>query len=181
MRLDHLHLQNFRCYEDAHFDFQPGFNLVVGVNGSGKTSLLQGVACCFRNFLQTMDTSYSPNHSLITETDARFTIVKFEDRIRFERNFPLKLSAKGDAFDFPNWDVSFERNSPIPSYNVPISLKLQEKLRTLDSTLPTDLPVLAFYKSNRRWLASAVSPEHAAQSKPSRLNAYTGWLTRPLI
>ncbi|RMO91449.1 hypothetical protein ALQ32_01093 [Pseudomonas syringae pv. tagetis] len=44
MRLDHLHLQNFRCYEDAHFDFQPGFNLVVGVNGSGKTSLLLGVA-----------------------------------------------------------------------------------------------------------------------------------------
>ncbi|WP_144434117.1 AAA family ATPase, partial [Pseudomonas syringae] len=42
MRLDRLHLQNFRCYEDAHFDFQPGFNLVVGVNGSGKTALLLG-------------------------------------------------------------------------------------------------------------------------------------------
>ena len=44
MRLDQLHIQNFRCYEDATFDFQPGFNLVVGVNGSGKTSLLQAVA-----------------------------------------------------------------------------------------------------------------------------------------
>ncbi|WP_032633246.1 AAA family ATPase [Pseudomonas syringae USA007] len=175
MRLDHLHLQNFRCYEDAHFDFQPGFNLLVGVNGSGKTSLLLGVACCFRNFLQTMETSYSPNHSLITETDARFTIVKFEDRLRFERNFPIKISANGDAFDFPEWDVSFERNSPIPSYSVPISLKLQEKLRILDATLPTDLPVFAFYKANRRWLASPVTPEQAAQSKPSRLNAYTGW------
>ncbi|MFA0916866.1 AAA family ATPase [Pseudomonas tremae] len=50
MRLDHLHLQNFRCYEDAHFDFQPGFNLVVGINGSGKTSLLQRGGLLFRKF-----------------------------------------------------------------------------------------------------------------------------------
>ncbi|WP_024681103.1 AAA family ATPase [Pseudomonas syringae] len=175
MRLDHLHLQNFRCYEDAHFDFQPGFNLVVGVNGSGKTSLLQGAAYCFRNFLQTMDTSHSSNHPFIAESDARFTIVKFENRVRFERNFPLKLSAKGDAFDFPEWEVLLERNSAVPVYSLPIGMKLQEKLRTLDMTAPTDLPVLAFYKANRRWLASAVTPEHAAQSKSSRLDAYTGW------
>ncbi|WP_439865816.1 AAA family ATPase [Pseudomonas syringae] len=175
MRLDHLHLQNFRCYEDAHFDFQPGFNLVVGVNGSGKTSLLQGVACCFRNFLQTMDASNSQNQSLLAEPQVRFSIVKFEERVRFERNFPLRLIARGDAFDFPEWDVSFERNSPIPSYSVPISLKLQEKLRTLDATLPTDLPVLAFYQANRRWLASVVTPEHAARGRPSRLSAYAGW------
>ena len=35
---------NFRCLESAEAEFAPGFNLVVGANGSGKTSLLEALA-----------------------------------------------------------------------------------------------------------------------------------------
>jgi DNA replication and repair protein RecF len=38
-----LRLQHFRSYTDASFDVNPGVNIVVGPNGSGKTNLLEAV------------------------------------------------------------------------------------------------------------------------------------------
>jgi len=35
---------NFRCLRDVQLDLSPGFNLVVGANASGKTSLLEALA-----------------------------------------------------------------------------------------------------------------------------------------
>ncbi len=171
MRLDHLHLQNFRCYEDAHFDFQPGFNLVVGVNGSGKTSLLQGVAVCFSRFPSALGSTHYP----ISEADVRFSVLKFEDRFRFERAFPMQLTAEGDTFTFTTWDFSFDRNAMFPGVNIPISIQIQQYLKNPDSNTPIELPIIAFYQANRRWLADKVSAESALQKKASRLDAYGNW------
>jgi DNA replication and repair protein RecF len=41
--IDTLRLQNFRSYGDASFEFDPGINIVVGPNASGKTNLLEAV------------------------------------------------------------------------------------------------------------------------------------------
>ncbi len=38
-----LRLQNFRSYRDESFEFEPGVNIIVGPNGSGKTNLLEAV------------------------------------------------------------------------------------------------------------------------------------------
>src|SRR5579862_167182 len=38
-----VRLQNFRSYKDDSFEFEPGVNIIVGPNASGKTNLLEGV------------------------------------------------------------------------------------------------------------------------------------------
>jgi DNA replication and repair protein RecF len=38
-----IRLQNFRSYSDDSFEFEPGVNIVVGSNASGKTNLLESV------------------------------------------------------------------------------------------------------------------------------------------
>lgn len=38
-----LRLQSFRSYSEASFEFEPGVNIVVGPNASGKTNLLEAV------------------------------------------------------------------------------------------------------------------------------------------
>lgn len=43
MALSSIRLQNFRSYSDASFEFDPGVNIIVGPNGSGKTNLLEAV------------------------------------------------------------------------------------------------------------------------------------------
>ncbi len=44
MHIKKLYLKNFRRFEDATFEFKEGFNLLIGENGSGKSSVLEGVA-----------------------------------------------------------------------------------------------------------------------------------------
>lgn len=171
MRLDQLHIQNFRCYEDATFDFQPGFNLVVGVNGSGKTSLLQAVATSLYNFSIAMGNA----EANITEQDVRFTVQQFDERYRFEHVYPLKIFGKGSAFSLDNWEVSKARKDHGQSYNHFVYTTVSSQLDNLDSKVQVDLPIIAFYRANRRWASSNVSAEFAATQKSSRLDAYANW------
>ena len=46
MILTGLAVANFRVIQEAEFDFRPGMNLIVGVNGVGKTSVLDALAVC---------------------------------------------------------------------------------------------------------------------------------------
>src|SRR5690606_24774824 len=38
-----LRLQHFRSFSDGAFEFEPGVNIIVGPNASGKTNLLESI------------------------------------------------------------------------------------------------------------------------------------------
>lgn len=44
MRIDQLVVKNFKGFKHREFRFHPRFNLIVGVNGTGKTSLLDALS-----------------------------------------------------------------------------------------------------------------------------------------
>jgi predicted ATP-binding protein involved in virulence len=171
MRLDRLHIQNFRCYEDATFDFQPGFNLVVGVNGSGKTSLLQAVASSFTDFGATTGNTPEANSG----EDVRFVIDTFEGRSRFERRFPLTLKAEGRILGTPQWTFYIARKDTPALTDLSLDLDLDKTLERLENGKTLDLPLLAFYRADRRWIASDVSAESAATHRVSRFDGYKNW------
>lgn len=171
MRLDRLHIQNFRCYEDATFDFQPGFNLVVGVNGSGKTSLLLAVAASFKD----VSGSVGVYSGFPREQDARFVIDDYNGRIRFERRYPISLEANGDVFGHRNWSSIKLRPDEIANPDSALVDTVRGKVEDLSQTTTTDLPLLAFYQGNRRWPTTNVSAEFSATQKISRLDGYKNW------
>jgi DNA replication and repair protein RecF len=41
--LTQLSLHQFRCFQDSKFEFSPRINCISGANGSGKTSILEGI------------------------------------------------------------------------------------------------------------------------------------------
>lgn len=43
MWLKSLYLHNFRVYKEAFFEFSPSFNVILGLNAQGKTSLLEAM------------------------------------------------------------------------------------------------------------------------------------------
>ena len=41
MRLERLQLLGLRCLSEATLELAPGFNVLIGANGAGKTSVLE--------------------------------------------------------------------------------------------------------------------------------------------
>ena len=52
MIVTRIELTNLRVIEAAEFHFQPGFNLIVGVNGVGKTSVLDALGVCLSGIVK---------------------------------------------------------------------------------------------------------------------------------
>ena len=64
MRVTALKLANLRAIEAAEFRFQAGFNLIVGVNGVGKTSMLDALRVCLSAFAKQANKLRVPVESL---------------------------------------------------------------------------------------------------------------------
>jgi DNA replication and repair protein RecF len=62
--IDSIRLQKFRSYTDDSFEFEPGINIVVGPNASGKTNLLEAVLVLARG------TSYRARDAELIKFDA---------------------------------------------------------------------------------------------------------------
>jgi len=58
-----LNLTNLRAYTQAPFKFQPGMNLLVGINGVGKTTVLDAIRISLSRILPEITASRSPKQS----------------------------------------------------------------------------------------------------------------------
>src|SRR5437762_13800552 len=75
--LTSLRLRNFRCFEGIAIDIGPGFNLFLGGNGEGKTTILEA-ACVLLRLQSQRSSSLVP----VIKIDKKF----FEVRGKFEKH-----------------------------------------------------------------------------------------------
>lgn len=54
MKVTRLSLDNVRAFEEAEFDFNPGFNLIIGINGAGKSTALDAIRFCSSHLLSNL-------------------------------------------------------------------------------------------------------------------------------
>lgn len=55
MRIDHIAIQNFRQFENWETEFSPQFNVLIGDNGAGKTTILDALAVALGAFFLGID------------------------------------------------------------------------------------------------------------------------------
>jgi predicted ATP-binding protein involved in virulence len=56
MKLNKITIENFRCFESLTIGFEEDVNVIVGVNGAGKSSLLDAIALALSDF------TFTPYH-----------------------------------------------------------------------------------------------------------------------
>ncbi|WP_036772171.1 AAA family ATPase [Polaromonas glacialis] len=76
MQINYLSLSQFRGIQDASFSFKPGFNLIVGVNGAGKSSVLDALCIVLARVLPVL--TPSGTHSGVATKISDITINKNE-------------------------------------------------------------------------------------------------------
>src|SRR5206468_11431094 len=91
--LTNLRLRNFRCFEGVSLDIGPVFNLFLGANGEGKTTILEA-ACVLLRLQSQRSSSLAP----VIQIGKKF----FEVRGRFEEHeleFRYSALKRREKFD----------------------------------------------------------------------------------
>ena len=73
MILNHIEIQNYRCFKSIKFDLKPDLNVFVGGNGSGKSSLLDAIRVLLAPILTRLPFEGRPKHPGLTTEDIRLT------------------------------------------------------------------------------------------------------------
>lgn len=148
MRIDRLELENFRCYENASFDWHPNFNLIVGKNATGKTALLDGMAVAMGSWLLGIR-GYDSRH--IRDDDIRNVARETPSGFVFKPQDFVSVKANGVVMDRA---ISWKRELRLGGRTTIGDAKAIRKLAEAAARATEDvsLPVISYYGTGRLWL-----------------------------
>lgn len=182
MNLESVQLSNYRCYRDLTVGFRPGFNVIVGVNGSGKTSLLKGICDALTGFTNGMSVFSSSYEAFFDDGAVRLQVENSGGRFRFEPQYPVKIATSGKAFDTDcAWTFSKTSQVDAPQLNGTPPGAIWHRIQQgaispeIESRPKFNLPLVAFYRANRQWNQAQPNEMQAAMQRNARTDGYTSW------
>jgi predicted ATP-binding protein involved in virulence len=160
MRIDTLTLKNFRRFDKLEMNFRPQFNLLVGKNGSGKTTILDGLSVAMGSWLLGM-AKYNKDSKArsINREEARLKCIQFakdgKKLVRYEYQHPVIVKAEGEVTGKKLvWDRTLEGQSGRTTSIGAARIKLlaQSAGRTaMYGETPVTLPLISYYGTGRIW------------------------------
>lgn len=158
MNIKTLDIANFRCFTKAEMSFHPNFNLIVGINGMGKTAVLEALrimaGSLFLKVDKVADRISSPS---ISKDDVRLASL--------EMQYPVNLTATADIPEFKDksasglsemseitWTRSLETNGgKTTSRNAKMMIKASEAMQASirDTSSDIIIPLIAYFSTER--------------------------------
>lgn len=149
MYLEKVHLQNYKAIEELDIDLKPGVNLLIGDNGAGKTSVLEGIAVALGGMFVNVAGVSTKN---IIKDDVRMVIKPIGDSSTAIKYFEPALTGcmlhVTDEQDFA-WNRIKEEVSAKHT-------KIDDKrvcvwMKKLTNDLDSILPLVSFQSAARAW------------------------------
>lgn len=169
MRIDELHIENFRGYKKLDVSFKKGFNLIIGDNGSGKTALLEALNVAMGSFFLGIRNTKARH---ILHSDVHISNTELGE----EYLWPVSVQAKGT---FHGDNLSWKRE--LTRFNSSTLIRdakdIKEISKEIDSKVRNgeyvDLPILAYYATGRLFdEAKLTSNKIEKRQIASRFRAY---------
>jgi predicted ATP-binding protein involved in virulence len=178
MRLDNLHIANFKKFAAQDIDLHPQFTLLVGENGAGKTTVLDALAVAAGVWLLDPPDSILINSGRkIFPADIRLEPLTKGDRIQFQERRPVIVQATGriaerDQVVWTRQIRADQRNTT--NADAEDARQIIKGVYAKDSAGENVLcPVLAYYGAGRAWLPSNERvPKSKANSPAMRWAAF---------
>ena len=152
MKLNSIALRNFKCFKELRIELHPHFNVLLGVNGTGKTSILEAIRVAIGSFYLGLD-KYKNRIEVpsIVNDDIRLE--------HLEQQFPTEILACGTMNHIENylgptnfaWMRSVVTRGGRTRYGEAVQIleyarKLQLSVR---SGKKDNLPLLAYFSTDR--------------------------------
>ncbi|MGK4008561.1 AAA family ATPase [Sorangium sp. So ce1036] len=180
MRVDEIRLINFRAFERFALRLEPRLTVLVGRNGTGKTTVLEGLAVALGAWLSYFKAGRDDRG--IPKSAARFVTTMHGGVPSTATCYPVRVEASGET---PLGHVEWARELRGADSRTTAEVTKAGRTGPLDATRfmprgieawmadgePTALPVLAYYGTGRLWHHKRDrSPEKAGLK--SRLQGY---------
>lgn len=154
-----MKLKNFRCFTDQEIDFNNSFNLIVGNNGFGKTSILEAVSIGISGYLNEIKSLLPNDKRNIQSEDIRLKRNPISELTEFQPIYPVELS-----FDIELNEVNYyftrtkEKKGGNTLFNKGSEIKeLSNKANDiLENGKKEILPAFAYHGTGRVWAKSSV-------------------------
>jgi len=151
MRVHRLFVENFRGFPHRELSFHPEFNLVVGENGSGKTSVLEALSIAAGSWflgLRGHDTRH------ISPDDVRLQGFSSGDGVHWERQYPCAVEANGEVCGLElDWRRAL--NSPEGRTTYGDARNIKDLASRFDESVrrgeTVSLPLISYYSTGRLW------------------------------
>jgi len=177
MRIDRLEIENFKKFTRRTFTLHPQFTLLVGDNGTGKTSVLDALAVALGLWHKVAPGSGWRN--ILTE-EIRLDPFRAGDRVLFKPQLPSKISVRGaiGSKHGLSWTRMIREGGARTT-----NAEAREAEQAISETVKAanaqtaPLPVLAYYGAGRAWLPTNKRPTGpTTQRKPQQFDAYRNCL-----
>jgi recombinational DNA repair ATPase RecF len=97
MKIEQLTIKNFKQFADFTIDLHPQITLLVGDNGTGKTSILDALAIAAGVWLVNIpDTTLNNSRRNILTSEIRLEAIKHQTITQFIEHKPVQIKAKGE-------------------------------------------------------------------------------------
>lgn len=184
MKLERLHLKNFRCFDELTIEFGQRLTVIIAENGAGKTAILDAIAVGFGRYLTKL-----PGVAGRTTKDTDLRVTTGERREPF---MMLAWEAKTVGGASLVWAGGRKRDGAVTAAVIKKQLSdeqlalLSRGLKELDEftlgivqddaeSRPYFLPVIAYYGTNRA-IREEVQRRRGFKKSFSRFDALAGAL-----
>lgn len=173
MRVNQVNLVNYRCFKDLSLELRDDFTVLVGNNGSGKSTILDGIALGLASFFVGMEGD-SPKG--IDKSDVRIEAYEIGSRLEKQAQYPAQIHCEGMLAGMEvKWSRSKNTETGTTTYGdaaplTAITRQLVEDIRKGDTSV--ELPVLAYYTTARLWGKKREKRETAKVDLNSRFTGY---------
>ena len=175
MILKKLTLKNYRAFEEFEIEFHDKLAVIVGVNGAGKTTVLDAAAAALSAYLAGFD---GLGLYKITPDDARVKCMKLGDMVSTQPQYPVEIDAAASVF-YPNTENGmntlieeiftdkpvvwkrFRKNAALNAKQNTTGIAPMRKVGTFYQTLMrignnigaqfVPAPILVYYSTRRFW------------------------------
>lgn len=196
MKIEKLVLENFRRFVELEIEFDPSLTVIVGINGAGKTSILDGIAVLIGRLLtrlpQVSGTALSPKDLHINNGDSLAPGVRcyIQADVADEQSAPAPATNAEDRSPAPlAWSASRLRDKSLKTAkivretlredtNVGVSSidKFADRLIDAENeNQPYRMPVVAYYGTQRATVSAPLKRRNFATSF-ARFGSLTGAL-----
>lgn len=158
MKINRLEIKNFKKFSDYTLDLNPQFTLLIGDNGTGKTSILDALAIAAGVWLvNSPDTTLNYSRRNILRSQIRLEAISIDSITQFIERTPTQIKAIGTINDQPiQWLRQIKENSSRTSNTESKeALNIISKLfKQVEAGEKIWLPIMAYYGAGRAGLPS---------------------------